>query len=496
MRALRLATLVALASTGVATADRRRDVTVVVQPTEHDKELLRIAPMAPLAGTTIFLNQCVGGCTVKPGDNNAQADTSAIVSAPSMLSEHAFTGTQWTDFVTCMKEIYSPYDVVVTDVRPQGGYNMIYVAGTPGEAGLQDGIEGIAPITNDCTPVTAGVAFAFANATAADEDDNNFVWALCWTAGQEVAHTFGLDHEYEFVDIMQSACSDPMTYRDDCGGEKFFRNYEASCGEFGPARPACGPSNNCGTTQNSHQKLLAVLGAGTPITAKPVIALNVPMAGATVKAGTPVIGTGSAQRGIATVELWLNGYKWGSAPGVAYGQAGQPSAPYTLTIPSGVPDSKIDLVLKAFDDIGIEGDTTTITVVQGKASGCDPTVANPDGTIDTCLKGQQCTDGKCAWTDANMGVFGDACTYDQFCTANLECQGTATSEICTHDCDPTIMDSCPMGYECIASGTSGVCFTQQPDGTGCCSAGSDGVPAVALSFGTLGLLLRRRRGKS
>ena len=106
-------------------------------------------------------------------------------------------------------------------------------------------------------------------------------------------------------------------------------------------------------------------------------------------------------------------------------------------------------MLKAFDDIGIETDTPAISVVKGKASGCDPTVMNADGTIDTCLEGQQCTAGKCAWVDAGTGQFGDACTYDQFCTNGLDCTGTATETICTHDCDLTIADSCPTGYQCV-----------------------------------------------
>ena len=42
-----------------------------------------------------------------------------------------------------------------------------------------------------------------------------------------------------------------MTYRNDCGGEKFFRNEIANCGET--ANRTC----KCGGTQNSHAKILA-----------------------------------------------------------------------------------------------------------------------------------------------------------------------------------------------------------------------------------------------
>ena len=113
--------------------------------------------------------------------------------------------------------------------------------------------------------------------------------------------------------------------------------------------------------------------------------------------------------------------------GVAFGPDGQPEAPYTIAIPDGVPDSKLDIVMKAFDDIlEVEGDSPTVTVTKGKAGGCDPTVTNADGTIDTCLNGQKCDAGKCAW-DPPSGQFGDACTYDQFCL-NSTCRGTRDAE--------------------------------------------------------------------
>ena len=72
------------------------------------------------------------------------------------------------------------------------------------------------------------MSFTFAQSAAdvfAQEDNNNRVWGVCWIIAQESAHAYGLpDHEYEFVDYNESTCSDPMTYRPDCGGQKFFRN--------------------------------------------------------------------------------------------------------------------------------------------------------------------------------------------------------------------------------------------------------------------------------
>ena len=83
---------------------------------------------------------------------------------------------------------------------------------------------------------------------------------ICWTAAQETAHALGLDHEYVFSDGT-SACNDPMTYRMDCGGQKFFRNKAAQCGEVGVRTCRCGGS------QNSHVKIRGVFGDGTSLIA-------------------------------------------------------------------------------------------------------------------------------------------------------------------------------------------------------------------------------------
>ena len=60
----------------------------------------------------------------------------------------------------------------------------------------------------------------------------------------------------------------------DCAGEKFFRGLPANCGEYA-TRPCV-----CGALQNSHQKLLAAFGPGTPITAPPHVTITSLMNGA------------------------------------------------------------------------------------------------------------------------------------------------------------------------------------------------------------------------
>jgi MYXO-CTERM domain-containing protein len=439
-----------------------------------------------LAGQVIYLNNCAAGCDVKPGTDDASTTTSEIATKAAHWDEFAWMPGEWDQLVKCVQEVYSPYNVTVTDQLPASAYNMEIIAGDPRDIGLPSSILGIAPISFDCSPRQDAIAYAFTVdiATAAQEDAGNRVWGMCWTAAQEVAHIYGLDHEYSYTDDMSSACNDPMTYRADCGGEKFFRNRIANCGEDTP-RQMCGApgSHSCATAQNSHAKLLGVFGAGTPITAAPVVAITQPATGGTIANAGSIIIDASAQRGVAKVELWINGYKWGEAKGKAFGPNGQTDHSYVITLPGGVPDGVMDIVVKAYDDINVETDSATVTVTKGA----------PCADASTCAKGQACDAGKCFWAPAT-GMLGDKCTYPQFCVTGM-CEGTSDTQICTQPCVVGSTGACPMGYDCVmTSGNDGICFTQ--DSGGCCNVGSDSHAVYAhalMALAVLGFAVRRRR---
>jgi MYXO-CTERM domain-containing protein len=378
-----------------------------------------------------------------------------------------------------VQEVYSPYDVEVTDVKPTSPtYHMDIVAGLSRQVGLSNGILGISPGVG-CTPVDNRITYTFANMIGGGGDSR--IWEICAIVAQETAHTWGLDHSYAFG--TRSACIDPMTYRGDCGGQKFFRNDQATCGEYS-AMPCA-----CGATQNAHLALLNVFGPGTPTTSLPTLAIKQPAAGVTtVTNGYTVIATAGAQRGIKTVELWLNGYKWASAQGAQWGRDGQPTTDYGVSFPADVPDGVIDIVIKAKDDIDRTTESPVITVTKGA----------PCASADSCLAGQKCDAGKCYWEPA-AGELGDDCSFPQFCLSGL-CTGTAERTICTRECVAGVNDSCEEGFECIANGpTKGVCFPPAPEEDGICnssvtSTNSAGpITAVALSMFGLVLVTRRRK---
>lgn len=452
---------------------------LVVTPSEG------FSTQAATVSKIIYLNRCSSGCTVTQSDHNdARNHLSTMVKAgTSTLTEFANTNGEvggaadgeWAQVVQCLKEVYSPFNVVVTDQKPAADqtYTELMIAGQPTDLGFSPQVLGIAPVHIDCNAYDNAIAFAFAN----HQPPSNRVTGICWTAAQEAAHNFGLDHEFQFSDG-QSACSDPMTYRTDCGGQKFFRNKAALCGE-NAVRPCLCPGN-----QNSHQKLLALFGAGTPLTGSPTLSILFPAAGAALGAGQVVQVKAKSQRGVARVELWLNNYKWNEVGGGPFGPNGQEETTYTIAIPARVPDGAIDIVAKAFDDLGIGAESAVVSTTKGA----------PCTTADACLEGQKCEAGKCFW-DPPTGELGATCSYNEYCATGW-CLKTDANEVCTQKCIVSSTDACPSGFDCVPTDdVNGVCL--RPDGGGCCSVDRSRSSGLWIHGGlgalVLATLLRRRR---
>ena len=461
-----------------------------------------LASADPVVSPILYLNRCRGGCTVHGGTDDARAGTSSLPcngevtcgnGSCSCQGDTAGTFTieefedsagntgdlatpEWDQVVQCVREVYSPYNVEVTDVAPPSGtsHNQGIVAGRPINIGYGTGIGGIAPAAPGCSPRDNVISFTFANSYGGGTVQKR-VFGLCAIAAQETAHAYGLDHAYEYLDG-RSACNDPMSYRGDCAGQKFFRNEQARCGEYGPR--GC----TCGGTQNSHLHLTSIFGSKTPLTPPPALTVSAPAEGDTVTGGTPVIATASSQRGVARLELWLNGYQWATVKGAGFGLDGQPETTYPLPIPDTVPDSILDVVVKAYDDIDQVTESPVITVTKGA----------PCTTADTCAKGQQCEAGKCFWGEPT-GELGDACDYPQFCKS-ADCVDTSAGMVCTEDCIVGVADSCPMGFTCDGNaGLTGVCLAEGAGDDTCCGIGANGKTSALLSLLVVGLVLRRRR---
>jgi len=473
MRGLVPSLVVALGATALAGPGVRA---VVERPASSLQPFVRISGESPY----IYLNRCVGGCQVTGGASNDARDLESDIPPSGQFLIHEFsdgsgnTGSaadaDWAAVVQCMKEVYSPFAVTITDTEPTGvTFTEVLVAGSPTDIAQPSDYLGVATVSANCSPVDNVLAFAFANTHPGSGMDR--IYQICWTAAQESAHAFGLDHEYQFTDG-ESACRDPMTYRTDCEGEKFFRNLRADCGET--AVRGC----RCSATQNSAAILTDVFGPGTPVTAPPVVAITYPPDGSDVQ--SVVHATASAQRGVASVGLFINGSRYAIAfSQVPYGPEGQPASDYTLTVPATIPKGTLSVAVQASDDLGVSALSSPITVSNGP----------PCTTAGDCLTNQSCDDGKCTYPPPTVEL-GSACSYDQQCTT-WECGHFSDGAACTTDCEIDEPTSCPAAFQCLdAGGGRGQCA--QITG-GCCDAGGSPGGCAAIALPVLGLVLRRRR---
>lgn len=435
----------------------------------------------------LYLERCKGGCTVIGGStNDARTMTSAIpppgtsTAFPEFANHLGETGAaadaEWSAFVSCVREVYSFYDVTVTDVKPTAGlsYHLNLVSGTPSLIGLGGTTLGISPFACDAQDNIMSFAFAGAHAATTAE---KYVKDMCWTSTHEAGHAFSLEHEHTYLDGTL-ACNDPMTYlTTPCDPQRYFRLAPAKCGGF-DEEPCV-----CGATQSSHLKLLGVFGPGSPAVPPPTVSIVTPTANAQL--ATLVNASAGSRRGVDRVELFINGAKWGASPGAAFGAAGQPDpSPYAIRVDPALPGGVVDVQVRAYDDLGRFTDSAVVTALKG----------SPCQTADTCAAGQRCEAGKCFW-DPPVGEFGEPCTFSQYCVSGL-CQGTADLQICTQTCVVGSTDSCPTGLDCVAAGPGqGICFPPA-EGGGCCSADDRGMPVVGFGLVVVGLALRRRRQPS
>lgn len=196
-------------------------------------------------GRVVYLNR--DGAVLWPGDeNDAPNQTSTIVSQPTAISAWDIDDDTWAETLACVREIYRPFDVTITDEDPGDAPHMEAIfGGHPNDVGLPDNVAGVSPFMTDCGMIEDSIVFTFTDVMP----DN--ARTMCEVMAQEIAHSYGLDHEM--------LASDPMTYLD-YAGERTFQNVEAPCGETG--NRLCGINGNmCRKKQNSVALLTERLGA-------------------------------------------------------------------------------------------------------------------------------------------------------------------------------------------------------------------------------------------
>ncbi len=280
----------------------------------------------------IYLNHT--GITLQPGDDDARTNRSSIIGGQASVPAWNTSAANWTATVQCMKTMFARFDVTVTDVNPGMVPHMEAVfGGSPQNIGMGQGVGGVSPFTDDCAVIENSIVFAFTNVLPQDAQ------SVCEVMAQEVAHSYGLDHEM--------LASDPMTYLN-YNGDRTFKDQTVSCGEY--QNRACGIGGSvCRSNQNSVQLLTDRLGKADLVA--PTLAITSPADGETVPPGFTVDATAMDDVAVTGGKLFVDDVDVGPVTG---------PGPFTFPTDPSLADGAHTLRVEVTD--GKHPVTTTITV--------------------------------------------------------------------------------------------------------------------------------------
>jgi hypothetical protein len=422
---------------------------------------------------TIYLNRCAGGCSVAQGTTNSTTQPAHSSLGHGVLSPFSQGDDVWNTVVACMKDVYQPFNVVITETDPGSAPHFeIMIGGMPQQIGLSADLGGVSPFS--CQPyIPNSVVFVF-DVWGADAEE------ICATAAQEIAHSFALDHATE--------PSDPMTYFKYMG-RRHYVNAQIQCGsdcdenhrsplgvactgELYQDHPcACGGAQ----TQNDVQVISTLFGdsGATP----PEVAITRPKIGDTVMDGFEVTADITDDISVSSAELRVDGELVGTTA----------ASPYTFTGPSGLANGTHTLEVTGYDNVGTPG-RTRIQVIVGP--GCKTTADCLDADAATCIG------GRCVAGPGTPGGLGEVCITQTDCKS-WQCDNDNGAQYCVEACEP---GQCPANFGCRDDGRGGgVCWPGYDEGfAGCATAPSGGggetpIGSIAVGLAFAGAAARRRR---
>jgi MYXO-CTERM domain-containing protein len=262
-----------------------------------------------------------------------------------------------------MRDLFAAYDLRIVDSDPGNVPHMEAVfGGNPTQVGMDANVLGVSPFTLDCSIIENSVVFTFTNAFSFTPRE------ACEIMAQEVAHSYGLDHEL--------LASDPMTYLE-YTGNRTFKDQTASCGEDMAAPRQCGINGSvCRTNQNSVQLLRDRLGIADAIA--PTLAFSSPPNNSTVPPGFQVKVSGSDNNGVTGAVLKIDGIQRDMLDG---------AGPFVFTTSQTLAEGAHTIVVELSDGKNLKSDTRAVTVKIGALPPQDETDDANGDVIGGCAAG-------------------------------------------------------------------------------------------------------------
>jgi hypothetical protein len=260
-------------------------------------------------------------------------------------------GSERAAVMDAVRTDWEPYNVLIVDTRPASGDYTMNVTSPTNPIG--QGVLGIAPLDCDDMQTHNNITFAFHGA-----NDGFGPSIVATTIGQEVAHSYGLEHVDEPGDIMNpyNAGGDP-SFRDQCiqivQGGQCAAQHALHCGS--------------GQSQNSHLELLELFGTSVPDTQAPLVQITSPADGDMFEVGAEfrIEAMVSDDQALAQVQLY---------DGETFVQDAN-SEPYGWDVVD-ISEGVYEFTVRASDPAGNESVSNLVTVYIGVEPPTD------DGTGD------------------------------------------------------------------------------------------------------------------
>jgi MYXO-CTERM domain-containing protein len=289
----------------------------------------------------IFVN--FDGETLTAGMDSAKDNITQISELAGEFAPYG-DGDKRSAVIQAVMADWAAYNMQIVDQRPAEGDYVMNMTGPTNPFG--GGVLGIAPVDCSNMQTHANITYAFHSV-----DDQFSAPLTATTIGQEVAHSFGLEHVDEPNDIMNpyNAGGDP-TFIDRCisivGGALCEPQHTAHCPD--------------GLQQNAHQELLAMFGPAVVDTDPPVVLITAPVDGMEYEAGSDfqVLVSVVDDSPVVSAQLF---------------DGGQPvmldtTEPFGWAI-TNVPEGEYTLEVTAVDEVGNEGASAPVTITVVSAAG-------------------------------------------------------------------------------------------------------------------------------